>query len=103
MIAVAQMSVNSFYLYFYYCYLQLQVAKGQSAPVVSSQPSGNKPTTPDWQHGPETTNQPSAASSNPIDRSGTEMLEDTIAMDDEGDSILRFLYLIIKPANGGVK
>lgn len=50
---------------------------------MSSQPSVNKPTTPDWQHGSETTNQPSVVSSNPIDRSGNETLEETIAMDDE--------------------
>ncbi|KAG6420042.1 hypothetical protein SASPL_116557 [Salvia splendens] len=59
------------------------IVKGQPAPAVTSQPLLNKPTTPDWQHGPEIPSQPPAASSNQIERSGTETFDDTIAMEDE--------------------
>ncbi|KAI3459555.1 hypothetical protein Pfo_016218 [Paulownia fortunei] len=61
----------------------LQVAKGQSVPAVSSQPSFNKPAPPEWQHIPETPSQPSVASANPIERSGIETLEETSAIEDE--------------------
>lgn len=63
---------------------------------MTSQPSFNKPTTPDWQHGPEIPSQPSAASSNPIERSGTETFEETMAMDDEGDSKIQHVFLFWK-------
>ncbi|KAH6834669.1 hypothetical protein C2S53_019811 [Perilla frutescens var. hirtella] len=75
----------------------LQVAKGQFAPAVSSQPSFNKPTTPDWQHGPETPNHPSDASSNLIERSGTETLEETLAMEDEVE--VKSVYVRNVPTN----
>ncbi|KAK6122797.1 hypothetical protein DH2020_043459 [Rehmannia glutinosa] len=59
------------------------VAKGQPTPAVQSQPSFNKPAPPEWQTVPETPSQPSVASSNPIERSGFESLEETLAMEDE--------------------
>ncbi|KAG6423055.1 hypothetical protein SASPL_113439 [Salvia splendens] len=64
-------------------YASILQVKGQPVPAVTCQPSFNKPTTPDWQHGPEIPSQLPAASSNQIERSGTETFEDTIAMEDE--------------------
>lgn len=70
---------------------------------MTSQPLLNKPTTPDWQHGPEIPSQPPVASSNQIERSGTETFEDTIAMEDEGDSkiqihVSHFMKVSCKPS-----
>ncbi|XP_022873179.1 putative G3BP-like protein isoform X2 [Olea europaea var. sylvestris] len=60
------------------------VAKGQSAPAVPSQSSFNKPTTPsEWQHVPEPSTQPSAASSNPVERSRMDSVDEASAMEDE--------------------
>ncbi|XP_047960057.1 nuclear transport factor 2-like [Salvia hispanica] len=64
-------------------YASILQVKGQAAPAVTSQPSFNKPTTPDWQHGPELPSQPSAVSSYQIEKSGTETFDETIAMEDE--------------------
>lgn len=67
---------------------------------MTSQPSFNKPTTPDWQHGPELPSQPSAVSSYQIEKSGTETFDETIAMEDEGDYKIQihvFLLWEFKP------
>lgn len=65
-------------------YLKLQVAKVQSIPPVP-QPSLNKSAPPEQHRTPETLGQPSVVSSNPVDRSGNEILEETSAMEDDGD------------------
>ncbi|PIN00198.1 RasGAP SH3 binding protein rasputin [Handroanthus impetiginosus] len=58
------------------------VAKGQSAPAVPSQSS--KPAPPsEWQHIPESPSQPSLSSSNLIERSGIETLEEPSVTEDE--------------------
>ncbi|KAL2463516.1 Nuclear transport factor 2 (NTF2) family protein with RNA binding (RRM-RBD-RNP motif) domain [Forsythia ovata] len=62
----------------------LQVAKGQSAPAVPSHSSFNKPIPPsEWQHVPEPSTQPSAASSNPVERSGMDTVDEASAVEDE--------------------
>ncbi|CAA2964658.1 G3BP isoform X2 [Olea europaea subsp. europaea] len=59
------------------------VAKGQSAPAVPSQFSFNKSTPSEWQHVPEPSTQPSAASSNPAERSGMDTVDEASAMADD--------------------
>ncbi|KAL8486709.1 hypothetical protein ACS0TY_022950 [Phlomoides rotata] len=75
----------------------LQVAKGLSTPAVTSQSTYNKPATPDWQHIPETPSQAPAASSNPIERSGIDTIEDTSAMDDDVE--VKSVYVRNVPTN----
>ncbi|OMO95346.1 hypothetical protein COLO4_15970 [Corchorus olitorius] len=65
----------------------LRVSKGQSAPSAVPQISVSKNTPPasDWDHTPQPTAQQPFVSSNAVDRSGADMVEDVSAMEDEGE------------------
>ncbi|XVF38540.1 hypothetical protein REPUB_Repub20aG0110600 [Reevesia pubescens] len=65
----------------------LRVAKGQSAPSVAPQVSVQKNTPPasDWDHAPHHTTQQPFVSSNAVEMSGTDMVEEVSAIEDEGE------------------
>ncbi|XWS13926.1 hypothetical protein CRYUN_Cryun36dG0080700 [Craigia yunnanensis] len=71
----------------YFCVIYLQVAKGQPASSVAPQISVNKNTPPasDWDQAPQHTTQQPFVSSNAVERSGADMVEEVSAIEDEGE------------------
>ncbi|XWS39129.1 hypothetical protein CRYUN_Cryun18bG0023600 [Craigia yunnanensis] len=65
----------------------LRVAKGQSAPSNASHISVNKniPPASDWGHAPQHTTQQPFVSSNVVEMSGANMVEEVSAIEDEGE------------------
>lgn len=72
---------------------KLQVAKVQSAPAVPIPPFSSKPVSPsDLRQLPEPTIQPLAASSNLLERTSLESLEEAQVVEDEGDFLPLICY-----------
>ncbi|KAL1342170.1 nuclear transport factor 2 [Arachis hypogaea] len=71
----------------------LRVAKGQSAPVVASQPLQTNVSSLEWDNTPLSSNQQTTASTNALDRFGTDAAEEVPATEDKGYYEIKSVYV----------